>query len=48
MCGMESAIVALLLYLVMVVIGLVANAWDGRCHCRPLLVLGHDCNWACS
>jgi hypothetical protein len=44
MCGMEGAIVALLLHLVMVATGLVANAWDGGCHCRPPLAVGHGCN----
>src|SRR5450759_306889 len=44
---MEGAIVALLLYLVMIAIGHVANTWDGGCHCRPPLALGHGCNWAC-
>jgi hypothetical protein len=47
MRGMEGAIVALLLQLVMVATELVANAWDGGCHCCPPLAVGHGCNWAC-
>src|SRR5450759_2355024 len=39
---MEGAIVALLLHLVMVAIGLVANVWDGGRHCCPPLALGHE------
>ena len=43
MSGMEGAIVALLLYLVMVATGLVANMRNGGCHCCSSLVLGHGC-----
>jgi hypothetical protein len=44
MCGIEGAIVAVLLHLVMVATGLVANAWDGGRHYRSPLGLGHGCN----
>ena len=47
MCGIEGAIVSLFLQLVMVVTGLVANVWDGGCHCRRPLAFRHDCIWAC-
>ena len=42
MCGMEGAIVAVLLHFVMVAAGLVAKTWDGGRHCRCPLTLGHE------
>ena len=42
MCGMEGAIVAVLLHFVMVTTGLVAKAWDGGRHCIGALAFGHE------
>ena len=42
MCGMEGAIVAVLLHFVMIASGLVAKAWDGRRHCYGAFALGHE------
>ena len=47
MCGIEGVIVALFLQLIMVATGVVANMWDGGCHCRRPLALRYSCSWAC-